>query len=271
MPANLFENLGAHGRNVGSDEMNNEKSFEAVAAKNMEAVELDLEHLESFAREASPFSEAIAEAVANTENKSLQERQQSSARNAQAVAEREFRATAARVQAEYGVAIGFDKPWAYRPKPKAAYGLWKRVIPMFVQTPETLKIGPTALARLLDKSEPNFAVTRDMINAKLNPLAVKELGRLLTKLGAPLSLKKPVSIRSIQKQLIASRNTQGGASVEEFSGHFSISGDTAHVNGRPYQIQLGASGRRRIKIGGRHWLSLDTIKAFCTKPDAEKL
>lgn len=269
MPANLFKDSRSRGRNVMSHAVNDEDNFEAVDPKTVTAVELDLEDLESFEREASPFGNAIAKAAANAENKPPQDGKQGAIRNARVVAEREFRAAAARVQAEYGVAIGFDKPWAYRPKPKAAYELWKRVIPMFVQTPETLKIGPTALAKLLAKSEPNFPVTRDMINAKLNPLAVKELGRLLANLGAPLIIRKPASIRSIQKQLIESGNVESGASVEEFRGHFKISGNIVHVNGRPYQIQLGASGRPRIKIGGRDWLSLDTIKAFCTRSDAE--
>ncbi|MEG8015457.1 hypothetical protein [Sphingomonas sp. 22R3R2A-7] len=250
--------------------MNDEDSFKTADPKTVAAVELDLEHLEVFERELSPFSNAIAEAAANAENKPPQDGKQGAIRNAQAVAVREFQATAARIQAQYGVAIGFDKPWAYRPKPKAAYELWKRVIPMFVQTPETLKIGPTALAKLLAKSERNFSVTRDMINAKLNTLAVKEVGRLLASLGTPMIIKKPASIRSIQKQIIESRKIESGALVEEFRGHFKISDDIVHVNGRPYQIQLGASGKRRIKIDGKHWLSLDTIKAFCTKTGTDK-
>ncbi len=248
-----------------SHALNDEDSFEIADAKTVAAVEIDLEDLESFARETGPFSDAIAEAAANTETKLPRDAKQAAIRNAQAIAEQEFRAIAARVQAEHGVAIGFDKPWAYRPKPKAAYELWKRVIPMFVQRPETLKIGPTALAELLARNELNFSITRDMINAKLNTLAVKEVSRLLTSLGSPLIIKKPASIRSIQKQLIERRQIESGAIVEEFRGHFKISGDLVHVNGRPYQIQLGSSGRRRIKIDGRHWLSLDTLKAFCTK------
>jgi hypothetical protein len=270
MPAKAFEDLGAHiGCNAMSHIMTDEDSS-GSAGRNMPAtIELNLEDFEQLNQEARPFANAIAEAAADADSKYSQEVQRRVARDAQAAAEREFRATAARVQAEYGVAIGFDKPWAYRPKSKAAYELWKRVIPMFVQTPETLKIGPTALAKLLAENEPNFIVTRDLINARLNSLAVRELGRLLLKLGAPLEIRKPASIRSIQKQLIESRNVESGAKVEEFSGHFRICGDTVHVNGKPYQIQRGASGRRRIKIGGRHWLSLDTVQAFCTRSDED--
>lgn len=230
-------------------------------------VEFDLEGTKPLDPEGRPFAKAITFAAADAAKEDAQSKHQRMAREALVVAEREVRATVARVQAEYGVAIGFDKLWAYRPKPKAAYELWKRVIPMFVQTPETLKIGPTALANMLAKSEFNFSVTRDMMHARLNPIAIKDAGRLLSKLGVSLTIKKPASIRSIQKQLIEYRAIDLGSTVEEFRGDFRICDDTAYVNGKPYQIQRGASGKRRIKTGGRHWLSLDTVKAFCTKAD----
>lgn len=227
-------------------------------------VEFDPKDLDRLDRESGPFAQAISQAAADAERESSQADQKRIAREALAVAEREVRAALAKVQADYGIAIGLGKLWTYRAKPKAAYELWKRVVPMFVQRPETLDIGPTALTELLARSEPNFAVTRDMMYASLNPIAVKEASRLLSNLGVSLAIKKPASIRSIQKQLAESRDLNGGATVEEFYGNFRIRNDIAYVNGNPYQIQRGASGRRRIKIGGRHWLSLDTVKAFCT-------
>ena len=247
--------------------MTNDDNPATVDPTKVAIVEFDLEDLERLNRESSPFARAISQAATDAEKESFQTDQKRIAREALAVAEREVKAALAKVQADYGIAIGLGKLWTYRAKPKAAYELWKRVIPMFVQRPETLKIGPTALAELLDQSEPNFAVTRDMMYASLNPIAVKEAGRLLSNLGVSITIKKPASIRSIQKQLVESRDLNVGATVEEFYGNFRIRDDIAHVNGRPYQIQRGASGRRRIKIDGRHWLSLDTVKAFCTIKD----
>lgn len=230
------------------------------------AVELDLEGSIDPRPANRSFAAAIALAASGESDASIKAARKQKERDARTLAEDEFRAIANRIQAQFGVAIGYERPWAYRPKPRAAYELWKRVVPMFVQQPDTLNIKPTALAKMLDASEPNFTITRDMINAKLNALAVQDLSRLLTKLGVHLRLNRPVSIRSIQKQLVEKKNSDLGIEVEEFSGHFVVRGDTAYVNGKPYVIQLGASGKRRIKIGGRQWLALDTIKAFCTDP-----
>jgi hypothetical protein len=213
---------------------------------------------------APDYSEVIAQAVEAEQAKLHANKEREKRREAQALAADRFKAAAAEVQKATGLAIGYKDPWAYKPKANAAYGLWKKVVPLMVQDERTLNTGPTALARRLDDNEPNFTVTRDMLYDPLNDFAVKDLKRLLRKMGVTLKLQGPVTIRSIQKELQARRNAQQIVEAETFSGHFEIKGDTAYVNGKGYKIQLNRSGGRRIKRGVKDWLPLDTLKRFCT-------
>lgn len=227
-------------------------------------VELELVAGEEPPQAGSPdFSEVIAKAAADGADALSKEEGRKKRREAQILAEEQFRIAADRVKQATGYSIGFETPWAYQPKPKPAYGLWKRVVPMLIQRPDVLDMGVTAMAKMLDASEPNYPVTRDMMYDKLSPLAEKDLARLLAKLGVTLMLRRPVTIRSVQRQLIERRDAAKDLEVEEFSGHFVIRGDKAYVNGKPYKIQVGESGQRRIKIRGRSWLPLDTLKTFC--------
>ena len=137
---------------------------------------------------------------------------------------------------------------------------------MFIQQQETLNLKPGKLAAMLDASEPNFTITRDMMYDRLNPIAIKELNRLLKSFGISLVVKSPTTVRTLQKQLLA-RQLEAQGPADTFTGHFTICGDTVLVNGFPYHIQRNASGKPRVKIGGRHWLPLDAIRAFCTRND----
>ena len=214
-------------------------------------------------RPSSDFTVAISlaaavAAVAAKDNQGSQER-----RAALAMAKAGYQAVADQIQRDTGYSVGGEKPWVFKPKAKNAYNLWKRVVPMFVQQPETLNWGATELAKRLNESGAGTPVTRDMIYDGLNALARKELARMLIALGVMIKLKAPVTIRSVQRQLAERREMALNPKAEEFTATVSIWGDTACVNGRPYKIQVGATGQRRVKIRGVRWLPLDTLKEFC--------
>lgn len=229
--------------------------------------ELDIEDLKAMANEPvakSPdFAGPIALAAASGAAALRDEQATAKVRAAHALAKQEFKAIAANIKEKYGVAIGYAEPWAYNPKPKAAYGLWKRVITMFLDQPESLALGPTAMAARLNKSDIGYAVTRDMFYDKLNPLAQKDLVRLLKTFGVSLQLKQPVSISSVRNALRKQREESAGVPIEEFTGRFAIRGNRFTVNGAEYEIQLGKSGKPRIKHCGS-WLPLEVLKAVCS-------
>lgn len=233
--------------------------------KDVTPVELDLSdpHEEQPRTKSPDFSAAIAVAATRVADAMKQEEEREQARRARAMFEEGQRVLADEIRQETGQYVGYGTPWTYKPKVQAAYQLWKRVIPMFIDRPETLDWGPTELAQRLDANEANFTVTRDMMYDKLNRYAQADLARLLSTFGVSLTLKPPVTIRSVQKQLMERRNANLDLAVEEFSGRFVIRGDTAYVNGKEYKIQHGDSGQRRIKLRGRRWLPLDTLKDFC--------
>ena len=163
-----------------------------------------------------------------------------------------------------GVSMGYSGGYAYKPKSKAAYELWKRAVPMLVERPDILDLGMTSLAKKLDSIEPNFTVTRDMMYDKLSGFAVKDLNKLLIKMGVIIKLTTPVTINSIRKDLIDRRDAGLTLPIEEFIVRVVIKGDTAIVNGKPYKIQRGVTGKRRVGHGKTGWFPLDTIKDFCT-------
>lgn len=211
-------------------------------------------------------SNAIAKAAAANAKAMESRPSEQSVGQARALTATRFAATAETIKQETGFSVGFQA-WAYQPKPQAAYNLWKKVVPMFNERSDVLDLGPTALAKMLDAREEAFTVTRDMLYDKLNNLAVKDLDRLLRKLGVTMILRRPVSIRSLRQQFIERRDALAGVQVETFSGHFAIRGDTVLVNGRPYKIQEGKSGKPRIQFEGS-WLRVDVLRAIClqTKP-----
>jgi len=233
--------------------------------KEIEPVQLDLASLEELDEpQAADFSAALAVAASEEQEKIKAEKQRTMKREAQALASERFKAVAEEINKATGVSIGFKEPYAYTPKPKVAYDLWKRVVPLLVQDAKALNRGPTALAGWLDGNEPNYTITRDMMYDPLNEFAVDDLKHLLRNMGVTLKLKPPISIRSIQKELQARRDAKETVDIEKFSGRFEIRGDMAYVNGKGYRIQRNASGKRRIKRSSKQWLPLDTLKAFCT-------
>lgn len=233
-------------------------------SEKIEAVEFELFNFNDGDGNIANFRTKIAQAASDAQaidaSATLKER----LHDARLAAEQGFNKAAKEIEEQFGVSIGFGKPWAYKPKPKSAYTLWKRVVPMFIQQPDTLSLKPRDLVALLDGSDMNLDITRDMMYDPLNSLALRELDRLLKSFGVSIVVKQPATIRSLQKQLLARIREKEGA-AESFTGKFKVCGDTAYVNGFPYQIQRNASGKPRIKIGGRHWLALDTVRAFCTR------
>lgn len=232
--------------------------------KEVFSLEIDISDLQAAAdAEVQKFSANIALAALDSNKAMIKEIENSKRRQAQVSMELAIKQATKQIEQETGFSVGYKKPWVYKARSQVEYNLWKRVVPMFVQHERMLDIGPTALAKQLDITEPNFTVTRDMMYDPLSDFAKRDATKLLKTLGITLVLRTPVTIRSIQKQLIERRDMASGQEVEEFNVKVKILGDLAYVHGKPYKIQLGASGRRRIKIGGKDWLSLDTLKAFC--------
>jgi hypothetical protein len=231
---------------------------------DIEPVELDLGSGDE-APQSSDFAALAARAGADWDAGQLREQERSKMRDAQAEFEAGVKGLANGIKARTGFSVGYQKPWVFKPGPKAAYGLWKRVISLFLLKSEMLDLGPTALVELLAPIEPNYEVTRDMLYRPLSKYAVFDLKRLLVDHAINLKLKSPTSIRSVQRQLKERRDALAQAdAVEKFAGRFEIRGDTAYVNGKPYKVQRGASGKPRIKRDGE-WLSLDALRAFCRK------
>lgn len=236
---------------------------DAAETKEVVALELDFNDLQDSPDvEVRNFSANIALAASSNSKALSKEAEKSKRRQAQSSMEQALKAAAMSIKEQTGFSVGYSKPYVYKPKPQVQYNFWKRVVLLFVQSPKILATGPTALAKQLDISEPNYTVTRDMFYDPLSNYAKRDAAKLLEKLGITLVLKSPVTIRSIQKQLIERRDAASGQEIEEFNVKVKILGDVAYVNGKPYKIQLGTSGKRRIKIGGKDWLSLDTVKVF---------
>lgn len=108
--------------------------------------------------DAPDFTAAVADAAKAGAEVTEQDRK----RRAQAMLKEGIAALAETIERETGFASGVPQPWVYKAKPKAAYGLWQRVIPMLIDVPKTLDMSVVALAKMLDENEPNFTVTREM-------------------------------------------------------------------------------------------------------------
>jgi len=246
---------------IANRDINDPAEFKEIAP-----VELDLDWKPQPPAPVQPdYSAAIAEAAAAQEVADREQQQREKMRLAQAEFEAGQKELADKIAAKSGFAVGYSKGWVYKPKPKVAYGLWRRVLLMFIERPETLAMKPKALVELLAPNEPNFTIKRDMLYDKLNRFAVADLKRLLQAHAITLTPVEPVTIRSMQKQLKERHDARcDDATVEKLSGKFEIRGDTAIVNGTAYTIQKGASGKPRIKRDGE-WLSLDALRVFCRR------
>lgn len=207
------------------------------------------------------FSRAVAMAASDSSKAIATEPGKQNVSEARALFVARLKLEADKLAQETGYSFGFQA-WAYIKKPKAAYNLWKKVVPMFKECPQVLDLSATALAKMLDQHEEAFTVTRDMLYDELNELAVKDAERLLQRLGVNMVLQKPVSISSLRRQFLERREALAGVETDEFVGKFSIRGNTAYVNGRQYKIQQGKSGKPRIQFRG-DWLRLDVLQAIC--------
>ena len=235
-------------------------------SREIAPVALDLDFAEEPGdpvRSDNGFRDAITIASATVRHDQPIQTERQTLREAAKRAEAEFKTISDRIKEETGYAIGYKPPWAYPPKQKAAYNLWKRVIPLFIDRPEMLDLGPTALARLLAANEHNYQITRDMMYDQLNQLAVKDLARLLISRKTPLVLKGPVTIRSVQLLLKAQRDAGCQPAAEEYRLLLRIEGDAACFNGIPYKIQGGSSDQPRIRHAGV-WIRVDTLKSLCS-------
>ena len=184
---------------------------------------------------------------------------------AQAFIEREQKKIAQQVKERYGLSVGGGLAWAYKPKPKQAYNLWKRAISLFNDMPRSLDWSVVELAVRFDENEPNFTVTRDMMYDHLNTIAVRDLKRALGKMGVHIELKKPVSIASVRKQFIERRDALRGTAEDQFAGTFVIRGDRLWINDKSYAIQRAPKGARRIRHGKNGWLNVEALMDFCTR------
>lgn len=228
--------------------------------------ELELDDLKALVEaptiKSRDFSAEIALAAADGAISEQKAQSSAKVQAAQTLAKDLFKTAADSVKEQTGMSIGYLEPWAYEPKPKAAYKLWKTVVTMYIDQPDTLDIGSTAMALKLNQRDNGYVVTRDMFYDKLNRYAKKDLERLLKLLGVTLQLRGPVTIRSVRKALIERRETSAGVPIEEFAGRFVIRGNAITLNGVEYKIQLGKSGKRRIRHRGE-WLPLDVLKSIC--------
>jgi hypothetical protein len=243
-----------------------EERPETIRKPNIPELDLDdLEALEVSSSSRSPdFSQQIALAAADGARADQKEQSNAKLRAARSLAAEQFKAVADNVREQTGISIGYTDPWAYNAQPKSAYNLWKQVITIYLDRPETLAVGPTAMAAQLNKADSGYVVTRDMFYNKLNKYAKKELARLLKTFGVTLPLRGAVTISSVRKALMQRRKAAEGLPSDEFTGRFIIRGDTFSVNGREYTIQAGKSGKPRIKHRGA-WLPLEVLKSVCSE------
>lgn len=166
---------------------------------------------------------------------------------------------------KYGRSLGGERLWAYTPKPKAAYDLWKRVVDLFVNQPGSLDWTMVALARYLNEREPEFEVKRDLLYDRLNGFAVNDLSRRLKQLGIHIELARPVTIASLRKQLVERRDKLQGKTEEHFKGDFTIRGNQLWINGKSYALQHTATGARRIRSKPTGWLNVEALIDFCKR------
>lgn len=173
-------------------------------------------------------------------------------------AEAAIATAAAAIRAEHGCAVMYGKVRVGRQKTSAEYGFWKIPVMSFIEFPETLDVGPVALARRHDPSQP-FAVTKDTFKAPLSSPARMEARRLLKSRGFNLRLPAEFSIRDIQKAMKDQRDRSAG--FQRFAPRVEIVGDTVYCDGESYKMSPTRSGKMRIKAGGG-WLPVEALTAF---------
>ena len=129
----------------------------------------------------------------------------------------------------------------------------------FIEFPETLDDGPTALADRYGPLEPNFKVSADTFRAPLSRPARMEAGALLKSRGYDLKLPANFSIRDIQTAMKYHRDKTLG--VTNFRADIEIVGNIIYCNGKSYKMQTTASGKKRIRTSNG-WIPVESLTAF---------
>ena len=209
----------------------------------------------------SVFREAILEAALDAERSNEVEETSEAAR---ALIDASIETLAQQLK-EHGLALGGGKLWAYKPRPKEAYNIWKRVVSMFIDMPASLDWSLMDLASRLNENQPNFTVDRSMFYKPFNDYAERDLARLLQKNGVSFTPHKPTTIATLRQQFIERRDMLQGKSEEHFNGEFEIRGNRLWINGRSYAIQHTPSGARRVRYGTHGWLNIEALKDFCSR------
>lgn len=201
----------------------------------------------------------IDDDVKNTAVHKAKGRRPANEREALAEAEADFAAAAARISDKHGCAVIWTKPRVSRKRTTPEYVFWKQPVMAFIEFPETLDDGPTALAERYGPLEPNFAVSADTFRAPLSRPARMEAGALLKSRGYDLKLPARFSIRDIQIAMKYHRDKTNG--VTKFKAVIEIVGDIIYCNGKSYKMQPTASGKKRIRAGNG-WIPVESLTAF---------
>jgi hypothetical protein len=226
-----------------------------------------------------PFADAISEAAAQNDHgrpdrsapfpgdaSQTDKRHLSNLIEVQAEANAAFASAAEKIREERGVAVIWRQPRVGRKRCKAEYTFWRTPITSFIEFPDTLDLGPTALALRYGPSEPNFVVTKDTFRAPLSEPARKEARKLLGERGYTLQLPAVFSIRDVQKAMKDHRDRADG--LRRFRPKVEIVGDTVYCDGKAFKMQSTGSGKLRIRAGGG-WLPLNALIGFLSGVSAK--
>lgn len=159
---------------------------------------------------------------------------------------------------KHNVSVIWQTPRISRKKNSAEYSFWKKPVMAFIESPETLDHGPTALQRIYAPTEANFEVTRDTFRAPLSRPARISAIKLLAYHGYDLKLPQNFSIDDVRKALKDRRDRATG--VMKFKPVIEIVGMKVYCNGKSFAMQ-SAGNKRRIRVGDG-WLTVEGLITF---------
>lgn len=174
-----------------------------------------------------------------------------------------FARVASKIGEEHNCSVIFQRPRIGRKRTSAEYEFWKKPVMAFIETPDMLDLGPTALARRYASTELNFTVTKDTFRAVLSSPARAAAGKLLKARGYCLKLPTDFSIRDVQKAMKDYRDRSAG--VEGYKVSIEIIGDTVYCNKKSYKMQLTGSGKMRIWTP-KGYIPVDALVALLSGP-----